>query len=399
MKPLWDTKRCAIGKWFVSLYNESQNGEKLFLSVFFVHVIFMCLGTTMFKLPHFVFAIEKYLTLFLIMLKIILFDKYDKKQLLFGTVLLVDSFLVLGSSTYQNVLIFSVVLLGCKDVDFVKILKLYAFGTVVVLLAAFVASRLDVIEDLVYTRIMGDTLVERNSFGTIYPTDFAAHIFFLLTAYYYLMKDSLRKLHLLAGIFLSSVVYIYCYTRLDSITMLLLIIGLTFVKFGDIFICNKNAFVYRFKKLVISIIPYLPVMGFLFMYFMSYFFQANITIFRLFDTLLSGRLRLGNKALEDYRLTLFGQPVLMNGNGGSLVNLDGNYFFIDCSYLYVYLRYGIIFLLLVFLIHYLCCKKFKEDIVFLTIVAVIAVNCAVAHHMVDLAYNPFYLAILAKKSG
>lgn len=82
----------------------------------------------------------------------------------------------------------------------------------------------------------------------------------------------------------------------------------------------------RLNALVNGVIPYIPVIGFLFMYFMSCFFQPNIAFFRLFDKLLSGRLKLGNKALEDYGITLFGQTVPMNGNGGSLISLGDNYF-------------------------------------------------------------------------
>ncbi len=396
MKCLGGTKRNPVIAWLESFYLDPKNGERLFLSVFLVHVIFMCLQTTMFIFPGIVFRVEKYLALFLIVLKIIVFDKYNGKMLLFGAVLIVDAFLVIGFSTYHNVLVFGIVLLGCKGVDFVKLLKTYVTGVVVVLLTAFVASRLDIIEDLVYIR---DYVVERNSFGTIYPTDFAAHIFFLLCAYYYLIKDSIQKRHLFAGIFVSTLVYIFCDTRLDSITMLFLVIGISLIRLNKTFTWDKDFSLSKFKGFVSSAIPYIPVIGFLFMHFMSYFFQPNITFFRLFDKLLSGRLKFGSKALEDYGLTLFGQTVPMNGNGGSLVFLGNNYFFIDCSYLLVYLRYGIIFLFLVFLIHYWCCKKYQGDLYFLVILTVIVVNCVVAHHMIDLAYNPFYLALLAKKSG
>lgn len=396
MKCLCETKRNAVIAWLESFCLNPENGEKLFLSVFLVHIIFMCLQTTMFKFPNIIYATEKYLALLLIMLKIIIFDKYNDKQLLFSTVLLVDAFLVMGVSTYQNVLVFSIVLLGCKGVVFVKLLKTYVAGVVVVLLTAFVASRLDIIEDLVFIR---DYVVERNSFGTIYPTDFAAHIFFLLCAYYYLIKDSIQKRHLLAGILISVLVYVFCDTRLDSITMLFLVIGISLIQFNKDFTWDKYCFLSKLKSFIIGTIPYIPVIGFLFMHFMSFYFQPSITFFRLFDKLLSGRLKLGNKALEDYGLTLFGQTVPMNGNGGSLINLGGNYFFVDCSYLLTYLRYGILFLLLVFLIHYWCCKKYNADMYYLIVLTVIVINCVVAHHMIDLAYNPFYLALLAKKGG
>lgn len=383
-----------IKKGLVSFSLDSENGQRLFLSVFLLHVIFSCLKTTMFDFSNIFFTLEKCIALCLVMIKVAVFDKYNGKQLVFSVTLLAISVLVSVFSKYQEPLIFSIFLLGCKDVEFNKIIKTYFIATIAVMIAAFIASRLDIIEDLVYIR---DYVVERNSFGVVYPTDFSAHIFFLLCAYYYLIKDSIQKVHLLAGIIVSWIVYIYCDTRLDSITMVLLVLSIGLLRFDRIFDWNNKIYL-RIKRISGNLIPYIPIIGFLFMYFMSDWFQPNVTFFRLFDQLLSGRLRLGNKALEDYGLTLFGQQVAMNGNGGSLISLGGNYFFIDCSYLLVYLRYGILFLFLIFLIHHWCCKKFKSDLYYLVILTVIVVNCVVAHHMIELAYNPFYFALFAGKN-
>ena len=378
----------SIKKKFVSLSFDPENGKRLFLSVFLIHVFFSCLRTTMFGFPNFFFTIEKWIALSLVLIKITVFDKYSTKQLLFSIVLFASSILVLVFSKYQEPLIFSIFLLGCKDIEFNKILRCYLIATISVLLAAFIASRLDIIEDLIYIR---DYVVERNSFGVTYPTDFAAHIFFLLCAYYYLIKNSVQKVHLLAGLFFSALVYVYCDTRLDTISMVFLVIGIGLLRFNRVYLWVK--------RLSGNLIPYTPVIGFLFMFFMSYWFQPSITFFRFFDNLLSGRLRLGNKALEDYGFTLFGQQVAMKGNGGSLIGLGGNYFYIDSSYLLVYLCYGVLFLFLIFSIHYWCCKRFNDDLYFLVILTVIVVNCIVAHHMIELAYNPFYFALFALKTN
>ena len=96
MNSLSNTKRNVIINGLDSFLCDSKNGERLFLSVFLVHVIFMCLRTTMFQFPNIVFSIEKYLAMLLILLKIAVFDKYNDKQLFFGTVLLIDAFLVMG---------------------------------------------------------------------------------------------------------------------------------------------------------------------------------------------------------------------------------------------------------------------------------------------------------------
>ncbi len=380
-------------KGVVSFSLDPENGKRLFLSVFLVHVAFSCLKTTMFGFPNFLFTIEKWIAICLLITKIVIFDKYSIRQLFFGATLLTVSALILVFSKYQEPLIFSIFLLGCKDVEFNKILRCYLIAITSVLLAAFIASRLDIIVDLVYIR---DYVVERHSFGVGYPTDFAAHIFFLLCSYYYLIKDSLHKVHLLAGLFISLLVYVYCDTRLDTISMVFLVIGIGLFHFKKVRNYN-NRICLQMKWLSGNLVPYLPVIGFVFMYFMSAWFQPSITFFRLFDKLLSGRLRLGNKALEDYGFTLFGQQVAMRGNGGSLIGLGDNYFFIDCSYLLVYFCYGIVFLFLVFLIHYWCCKRFKSDTYYIVILTVIVINCIVAHHMIELAHNPFYFALLASK--
>ena len=238
MKTISGIKRSAIIKWLNSFLCNPKNGEKLFLSVFLVHVVFLCLRTTMFQFPNIVFTVEKCVALFLVLLKIVVFDKYSYKQLLFGIVFLIDAVLVAGFSTYQQVLLFVIIVLGSKDVDFENILRVYVVATITVLLAAFIASRLNIIEDLVYIRQYVDYVEERNSFGVGYPTDFAAHVFFLLSAFYYLFRNSLKAVHFLAGILVSVMVYIFCIARLDSATMLILIVAIGMIEL------NKNQYIH-----------------------------------------------------------------------------------------------------------------------------------------------------------
>lgn len=152
-----------------------ENGERLFLLAFFFYMTIASLQTTMFQLAGPIVTIVKFLLTGCILLKIIAFDRYTEKELCFAAWLLVDAVAVMVFSGYKEVLFFAVVLLGAKNIPFVKVLKVYLLVSVAVLLSAFIASRLDIIEDLVYIR---ELVGERNSFGSVYPTDFAAHIFF-----------------------------------------------------------------------------------------------------------------------------------------------------------------------------------------------------------------------------
>ena len=369
-----------------------DNAERLFLLAFFFYMAVASLQTTMFQIDSPIITIVNFLLTGSVLFKILAFDSYTKEELCFATGLLSDAVAVMVFSGYKDVFFFAVLLLGAKNIAFVKILKVYLLVNVAVLVSAFIASRLDIIENLVYIR---NLVGERNSFGVAYPTDFAAHIFFLLSAGCYVIRKKLQPYHILLGAVICATVYFFCKTRLDCITMALLLLGLWIMQHKDHWQNTsgnqQKVFVFLQKKA-----PWFGLAGFTVMYLLSLFYMPNITVFRFFDELISGRLQLGNQGLEEYGFSLFGQPIEMNGNGASLI-VPADYFYIDSSYLLVYLCYGALFLVLILFIHYSCCKKYAADGYYLLILSVIAINCMIAHHMIDLAYNPFYLALLAKK--
>ncbi len=99
--------------------------------------------------------------------------------------------------------------------------------------------------------------------------------------------------------------------------------------------------------------------------------------------------------MDDYGISLFGQDVPMVGFGGS-TTLEEEYFFIDSSYLNILLRYGILFLIMVFIIYGTICYKHKEDTVLMLAVTLLAISCFIDHHMMEEAYNPLTYALFAK---
>lgn len=85
----------------------------------------------------------------------------------------------------------------------------------------------------------------------------------------------------------------------------------------------------------------------------------------------------------------------MNGNGGTL-NLVDEYFFLDCSYVNILLTWGLILFLVVMILFICGCTKNRKDLYFQYAIAAIAVNSMIAHHLMDVAYDPFVLAIAAE---
>ncbi len=83
------------------------------------------------------------------------------------------------------------------------------------------------------------------------------------------------------------------------------------------------------------------------------------------------------------------------GFGGTTESV-GAYSFVDCSYMYVLLRYGVVFLAVLLGIAVYCCYRNRHDLYFLYAMTLVSVNCAIAHHILQIEYAPFFLAFLAR---
>jgi len=111
--------------------------------------------------------------------------------------------------------------------------------------------------------------------------------------------------------------------------------------------------------------------------------------------LLSGRLSLGRLAFDRFEVKWFGQFVPMVGFGKNTVTqvVSPDYFFLDSSFVSILMCYGmVLFFVLVttFFVTAFYAKK-RNDYYLVLIISVVAVDCMVEHHMMELWYNPFLL--------
>ncbi len=373
-----------------TLLADERTGAQIYLVAFAVFLCGECLGTTMFQIPGRVFVVVKAVAIVLIAVKIILFDQYRARSFWVMVCLLALGALIIVSSGYTEAFCWICMVVGAKNVPFKKILQIYLIISVSIVLLAFCASLLDVIENLQYER--DDGYVVRNSFGILYTTDFASHIFSIVLVAFYLLKDRLRIYHYVVAIVLAVLVYRFCDTRVDVICIFILIGAFIVVNLWDrghllskkFRTGEKNTLLFRWC---------MPIFAGIMLALTALYSSDNRIIYRI-NTVLSDRLMYGKQGLSRFGLTLFGQYAPMEGNGSTVVHLK-DYFFVDCSYEYVLIRYGLIFLLVVLAVYVLCCRKFRKDYYFLAAVLVISINCMIAHHLVELAYSPFALALFA----
>lgn len=369
---------------------EPHTGELLFFLGYMIYLGKFVWASTMFPFPDIVNKLCLILSIVLIGLKIILYDKYDLSTLLKVGAIIVCSIMIFISTRYTNAMFWIFLVMGAKNINFRKLLKVYFVVTSTIVFLAVCSSIVGVIENLQYSTA---TRGIRNSFGIIYVTDFAAYVFFLFLAFFYLKGSELKLIHFAVAILACGLVYYFCNARVDCICILLIIFIFGVQTFFNSIKYNfrrlKSLWFLLWDKFGAFVMPFFALLSII----VTYCYSSENTVLNAMDIVFSHRLSLGKQGFDNYNITLFGQQVNMNGMGGSTI-LPDDYFFIDCSYVNILLRQGIIFLIILIAAYIIVCYKNKNDIYFLFAIALVAVNCVIAHHIIEVSYNPFAYALL-----
>lgn len=386
-----------ISKSVDSIYGKYKcriNGELIYCLALVIALGTSTLMTTMFVMPGILYNMGACIAIMLLIAKIVIFDKNTLRSLIFK-----GSIIALSIIAYMNnrniwIACWMVLLVGAIGVRFEKILNIYLVITISVVTTAFIASLLNVIVNLRYYTVDG----YRNSFGIVYPTDFAAHVFFIMATLIYLRRDSIRKIHLLLFLLIDGIVFYYCLTKLDCQCILLLIVGVLICQEYERLAKRSARAKYRTDKQrdyswigigsTIFTIICMSVLSWTYgmIDYSPEFVKKYWTLFE--------RFRLSKAAFTTKHINLFGQYIVWLGNGGTLKKQEG-YNFVDCSYFKCLYDNGVILSILVMIVIVYCCKKMKRDILFQVIMAVLAVNYMIAHHMLDISYNIFLLVAFA----
>ena len=364
--------------------------DALFFVGFIPYLVHEMWKTTMF--PRYIHGTREvmftFLCLGLMLLKVMLYDHFTVKQLVLCALIL-----VVGALTYLGtgeILYFAliVMIIAAKDVDFDKILSVWLVITVSIMLLAFIASQLGIIKNLQYVSIDFFTKkkVIRNSFGIVYPTDCAAHIFFIILSFFYLRRYRLKWYDYVVGIVAGLLVYYYCRARLDALSILLAVFIFLFA-----FWFQDNAW---WKKIWEFIGPFVTPLACTGMITLTLAYKQNGPLEQL-NKLISTRLLLGNSSINNYGIPLFGQKLRLIGNGGTTDEFHINYNFLDVSYINILVVGGLAFLCIFMIIYLLIGFTHRRNTFLLCALAMVAFNCAIAHHMTAIEYNMFTLALFA----
>ena len=364
--------------------------EISYLIIYGAVFTFEFLNTTMFEVkwpPRFAYIFLASTALYVIA-KFIWHNTYTKKEMIWAGIILFAFLMPALLTEYRFLWYTGFLIVGAKDIDFDKILKVYLTIGITIMLAAFVASQCGWIKNLQYAVIRGDEWIIRNSFGSVYPTDFAAHMFYIAIAGICLSENKISWGKIINFVVLAAFVLDKCGARTSAICMVLMVILLVAVMYlKDKMKTNVIYHVMNFSTIALAGV---------FISLVHVFDTTKEWIVKL-DTALSGRLLISNKAIKLYDYKLFGQNIVEVGLGRA-EGIRDDYFFLDNSYIRIALLYGVVLLLVALFVFWLAGQNAINNmrIIIVAAIAVVAIHSFMEHHILEIAYNPILCLVFAK---
>ena len=352
--------------------------ENLLVSIVVsVVVFFNTISTTMLDRTFFQVKVNfLFLVVLLLGLRFLYKMRVSYKYLILSILLLLSGVLVYFQTNRLNFLVYSMLLVLLVNVDMKVVLRNYVVVAGILVVGVFLLSLVGMVPNLQYNRAG----VIRNSFGFIYPTDFASHCFYLFLAISYLLKDKLIWTRTLFGFLLSAFIIKYCDARLNALSILLATIIFVYFYF------TKEK-----KYRLYSILPFSSIIFSGLILYLTYYFSWSSQFFVSINKLITGRLSLGKNAFNSYELHLFGtRNVQFIGSGGKTESVIG-YNYVDSSYVQMLFTYGIVPVVLLIIIYVVASRKQYKDGQYLlvAILSLIAVNCMIEAFWFVPTYNIF----------
>ena len=352
--------------------------ENLLVSIVVsVVVFFNTISTTMLDRTFFQVKVNfLFLIVLLLGLRFLYKMRVSYKYLILSILLLLSGVLVYFQTNRLNFLVYSMLLVLLVNVDMKVVLRNYVVVAGILVVGVFLLSLVGMVPNLQYNRAG----VIRNSFGFIYPTDFASHCFYLFLAFSYLLKDKFIWTRSLFGVLLSAFIIKYCDARLNALSILLATVIFIYFYYSN------------GKKLkIFALLPYSAVVFASTVTYLSYKFSWSNPFLVSINKLITGRLALGRNAFDTFGVHLFGtRNVQFIGSGGKTESVIG-YNYVDSSYVQMLFTYGIVPVVLLIIIYVVASRKQYKDgqYLFVAILSLIAFNCMIEAFWFVPTYNIF----------
>lgn len=244
-------------------------------------------------------------------------------------------------------------------------------------------------------------LVENNrgtSFGFIYRTDYACHLLFLLLIYCFYYSGKMSWTAMVGMLMLTGYAIVFVKGKTAALCMILVIVVTAAKNLPDKFYVSLSKF--RTNRVLSSVnhailrifefvFPICTVIVIVLSMVLSCDRSLAFSVISKTGT-VGSRLHMSMVGIEQIPITVFGNNVVQQGYGGSTGYVPF-YFFLDSSYVRLILLDGIVvFLLFIGVMLLLSIRMHRARMYYeLFILAVVAADCTLEHHLIDISYNVF----------
>lgn len=389
---LYDMRKFTIKEIHLNIH------EKIFFFAYLIYLVSGILSTT-FYYQYYVGTLHT-LILFGCILILIINETFANKYTLKTLIILILCILLCGIvslkySGFNNMLCVIVFMYAARNIKFDKIARITIPVSLLILIFVIVSAKLGIITNYVFKRNNG---VSREYLGFLYALYPSAIIFNIIGLYLYTHKEKLKIINI--GLLCIFNYYIYRKTnsRLSFFLSLVMIIVCI--------ICDYKEKIISKSRVLKKFVEFSYVIAATLSLYMTFSYNSSIVWMRKLNKFLGDRLYIGQSSLIKYGISLLGNnKIEWSGNG---LDAYGNvstssYSWVDCLYLQVLQKYGIIFAIALLTLITVCMIKLVNQKKYLLaiLLASIAFRSMIDDLSLMLFFNSFWLPlgeIFIKKS-
>lgn len=377
-----------------NLYNHiSKCTSQIFVVALVLYLTSLMLGTTAYFTRNMgswpgkiLLALELLSYLVFLVKAIIDFPKMSlKKKIVY--ILILISFLISGIVIeHKFFFLTALIFIAADEMDDDTVICASLIIEAVVFAMTIILAKIGIAENYIFYQI--DRI--RGTIGFSWATTAPIMFFYIVLGYIYLRKDKFKWYEAILLQLVNFYVYKCTLTRL---TFLMTTLVLVFFWIQTMWkkpwkILSKLNPVYLALPVLFTVISYLA----------PYFYKEDSQIWYKIDMLLNSRLMLGQRAIQEFGITAFGQPIEWVGAGILNDGFAENYNYVDCSYLQLLLMYGIIpFTFIIGIYIYGICRSIKNDNYWAVFVLLATLAHAVTEpHLIGFSMNILVLLPLTK---
>ena len=324
-----------------------------------------------------------YFVLGLLIIQDFAYQEYEIRELIIivaGSVLITVSAILCGENSILSAWLF---IISFKNCSFKKTVN-YAYRILsIVIPAVIILSFVNIIPDVVTYR--GD--IERHSLGFMHPNQLGLVVFQWILCRVYLFWEKLKLIDiLLLGILGFAIKRVTdSYTATASIIILSLLVGV--VKLLEYY--QKH-----FSALLVNVFSFTSLCLMILSVVLTYIDVNRYEILKLLDILLSRRFTHGHRVYSIYGSSLLGQRVYVTAadlSNHREIKSNFSRLFLDSAYATLWLRYGLVVLILFIVSYFILYRKVAMPPSLLIILFVYSVYGIMEHSLFQLRHNIFLL--------